>query len=353
MPKPPRCATVPVLASTETLQISDNARKRSNQPKQVQPESQRSSKAESQMGLSKKRKSPWDQRSADQSQKSLRILHDRVVKSPAAPVIARKGSPTALKRREAPQFSFLSSSGSRKNETAQEPSSSYESYDLPSPSDLIDLTDISSNNHLRSNEINRIDMLPMDFTPLRHRSTGQDIQDPLDGAEYLKMSGQDVRSPKKTIEAIDMSKSSSPAKGNPFMSTTIIHSQGAETPQQDLPGLEPTQDMTRIDPQGLGNVNTDHEHLSFRRLEKGSIVADSAATHVGAKGIELAPKATIGKENVEDAAPKQSGPNKQEASKAFQSVNPNAAVIKSKQPAWVYNFDPDFIAEYQDFVQFV
>ena len=43
----------------------------------------------------------------------------------------------------------------------------------------------------------------------------------------------------------------------------------------------------------------------------------------------------------------------QPSSDAEDKAETVAPVIKGGQPAWVYEFDPAFIAEYQDFVEFV
>lgn len=280
----------------------------------------------------------------------LQRLHDKVMNTSNAPVVSSKKnlSDPSCGNRQLKLSDRLNHETKSSDKLSPEYSDDWMD-DLPSPSammvqdvDRFELT--AQNNSTSAYSSNRDEPLsPCDLPPKTDAEKRQDLDSSyLREVDFSPFDNEDDRS---DIEAAMVGLSDSVATKEEW------RAQAASNDMRQSKSKDRSQEMTlreelrmeALDPSSKLFLSTDgpEKYTEPQPKRKASLVPETEEIF----SIEPAVK----RSKMEDA----SGPVPRSTSGTEQQASIARPVIKPGQPAWVYEMDPEFIAEYQDFVDFI
>ena len=312
-----------------------------------------------------KRKSPWDNRGKNgPDHQRLDELHSKTVKGSSALPKSRNRPSLDFSRGEKPRPSFLSQGNNDDTQRSRSPSSDWESEYLPSPSAMF--ATVSNCNHKSFRSANE--------DPCTRITSERNLakEDTLENFD-LSQSDDVVFETEAAVVGLDDRAS---GRVNPSISSRRVN-----------PDSENSSKMFALPDGAIETVNprcerdtsprTVSEEDSFSKEKGISQGITNNARHLKRNptrsGADEHTHPPASKRQRLDTHPPLSLPDtiaSQEDSSHL-SHEPNAAVlgpipsedtippsepkpvIKPGQPAWVYKFDPAFIAEFQDVIEFI
>ena len=298
-----------------------------------------------------------ERRIKDQSRefKNLQRLHESVVRGPATPIITKRkllNDDTKVDQPQQPVFRVDVVA-----EPSDSPSTDYESHwigGLPSPSVLLNKSrgvkrSVSCNE--TSHNKNQYKIPHPSSPPLGQKATAGPYHVDDSSLEILDLSHPNDIYNNSDLEAamVGLSDSIAINEDSQTRVTPRVEQQGSalgnglRTDNKHAPSLNniPLMDESNVSSKLF--LSTDSPEKSMDRYERRTERIDS-------EGECLSISAPVSKRRRTcspiDAA-------LQPSSTAANRATAADAMIKPGQPAWVYGFDPAFIAEWQDFVDFV
>ncbi|KAL8851700.1 MAG: hypothetical protein Q9221_003431 [Calogaya cf. arnoldii] len=267
---------------------------------------------------------------APRAYKSLHQLHEKVNKDNRTPVLTDIKPSFSYKKGEQPSFSFLSQTASS-SKRKEEPSSDYDSGfldDLPSPSAFIRTSNKAKDDVGRQDVArNNTDEDHGTFV-LQHHELGENIGCPED-AQIEEGSYVDpaVFADTEYEEAMESLGSGDYVQASHYFQGSQPKMVGDRAPHHKL------------------FLSTDSPVKPSSPIEKRRSSERSDAELAEDDAIHKQKKQKV--DNASDPAPLRPS-----SSKGNQDSN-SAPAIKAGYPAWVYEFDPAFIAEWEPYAEFV
>ena len=360
MPKPPKNSFVGAseLVDTSTIPKKDPAK--TGAAGRGQGKTQRSIQY---FDLTSRNDATTKVESTDGSRQNLERLHQNIVKSPAVPVIAQKKGLQAFGQKQELSLSFLHDTGDNEEEHGPSPDKP-ESDDFPSPSALFQLeTDHSARSlaptqklHSREKEGNstpEVTETQPGLDPTFEPAKGDDMAD-VEAAMIGLTDSMIVQEQNFSGRSVVGSNMDAALK-HPNPSSGLLTT---KSPRVDKsPAIK-----TRSPPYFQ---NSESESQVARALPQPPANAAKRplagiSTHNASPASSKKPR--VDREghtrHVPQIHTKVSADNSETSNAAATAVTapsppPAVPIIKPGQPVWVYEMDPAFIAQFQDFVEFV
>ena len=368
MPKPPKAPNT--LSNT---QASEKATRISNSSQATSKPKHNNNKVVETVDLTKGRKSPWDRTPQHAStRQSLERLHQNAVKSPVKMTGLKHKSPRSISQIAQPKLSFLSQKNEEHSQDIERsPSSDYQSDEFPSPSALFaretDIAKATSQEQVHSSQpptrFAEDDGFDLDATMAETIGNSASTQD---GSTLRDISSEGTFS-KFFSSSSDLpaasSMTSNPQNVNQSNPTQKIHEKQLQSATNDFhkehtppqPSSPPpakrrkAELMPNIDDTHERSENgLDHENSSLDEsntttsIAKDSTPPERPPTSSGAITTPITPAVTLPAPVI--VASPSNEPDEQS------QLQP---AIRPGHPAWVYELDPAFVAEWQDVVDFV
>ncbi|KAL8677248.1 MAG: hypothetical protein Q9224_007209, partial [Gallowayella concinna] len=261
--------------------------------------------------------------------RSLHQLHEKVSKENQTPIIPNFRPSFSYKKGEQPTFTFLSQMASP-SERKEEPSSDYGSGwmdDLPSPSALFRTNYPVKTKAAPASDDYEIDP---DILPKRFTSTCPDLDNGGSYAADLQNIGRSVTDAATSVSNMD---------------------EEAIDDMESARRVEVSQYFTTGQPEPSVNQNS-HDKLfmstdSPAKPSSPPLKRKTAEPSIGEQThlVQEGKKPKV--DNLSSSSSLQPS-----STTGYQDANP-APAIKPGHPAWVYDFDPSFIAEWEPYVEFV
>ena len=356
MPKPPKGSFVaaPELVDASTLPKKDHAK--TSTVGRAQRESQGSIEC---FDLTSRNDAKSNGQSTNESRQSLERLHQKLVKSPSVPVVAQRKGLQAFSQKRESSLSFLRDTAEEEEKHGPSPIET-DLDDFPSPSALFELeTDHNVRSlaptqklHFREKEVSSTPQVPETqhgLNPTSEPSEGDEMTD-VEAAmigltdtmilQEPKFLGKSAVGPSldATLKHPDPTSSllttkSLPIDNSTAFKTVSIHS-GQKSESEFQVARTLPQPPANVEKRPLADIPTDnalHAPPKKPRLDR-----EEHARHVP----QILPEIHADNSETSNAVTAVTAP-------------PPPPIIKPGQPVWVYEMDPAFIAQFQDFVEFV
>ena len=354
-PKPPKGAFVSAASLVDASTIA--GRKRTNEPghptdKAVlsQIASKRQSARIETVNLAGAPTPAKNKQPSTIDLRSLRRLHDSVVKGPATPIVAGK-RPLSKSTNDNQYRPQTPGGGLPLAEPSDAPSTDYGSdciAALPSPSALLSensVKNVPETPYLTTQGMTEGDDLPAPLDLLRHKTKvtnqgcDQGSSKDIDFPDHYPEEESDIEAAMIGLsDSIHLGGDAPPIRDHGTMSGV------GRLPMKDTKNTEPT-DFPSIGDWGPSSklfISSDSpekaETLPQKRMQWSGFEPEDASLEPEAK---------------RQRYPNQADPALQTSRNADNQVVRADATIKPGQPDWVYDFDPAFIAEWQDIVEFI
>ena len=359
-PKPPKSAFVSAASLVDVSSITKRKDKDTQKLPAKKPTSSHiSTKAQpadiETLNLFEEPSSGGRNKKAPRELKSLDRLHNSVVREPAAPVMAQK-RPSRNSTMESWLTSPLSNRDVHAANSSDIPSTEYGGdwmANLPSPSALLE----DDHNAKKPQLCTSVGGGQTDFSlsPALPRQDTAAIKDDLDNdsLEDFDLSqfdgGNDDE--KSDIEAALIGFSDSVAMNEDSQHQAAPNdSRRGKSNANDLPWRENDVAADNYVPTGNDHIASSKLFVSTDSPEKQMDLPEKRTRSVSAEARDLS-RSPPALKRLKTSS--QAEPALRPSTSAADQAATSAPVIKPGQPAWVYDFDPSFIAEWQDFVDFV
>ena len=360
-PKAPKGSFVSVSSFVDTPSLSTKARL--NKPL-IASKTPRINQDIEMVDLASQRDLDQNVKNAPREFKKLHQLHEKVTKGSSTPVIARKKPTFDFKAWDLPKLSFLNKAAAAK-ESSDKPSTDYDDDwmdSLPSPSALLgkqaNHREKESPPHEKSTDYgsSRQDGLPSPSANLYQNDATIEAYHETDSLEEFDISQFNDNQADIEDALVGFSDSVAMHEDSQAEATAALTDMHSDeiTPDEAiaLDGGAPdsfecptnraeTSAKSHASSKLFLSTDSPNQPVEPRRKRKAAALLEpqdlslSAPVPKRSKAIEGADQTLQPSSSVENKAP------------------PAVPTIKPGQPAWVSDFDPAFIAEWQDFVEFV
>ena len=284
--------------------------------------------------------------------RSLDRLHDNVTKGSMAPVAIKKQPCYDFTQGRQPEISFLNKDASA-GKSSENPSTDYDvdwMNDLPSPSVLLGkplenpscLPEHTLVDHGRSSPGGRPS--PFDLNCQNNATIGNHADN--DSLEDFGLS-------QLSDEASDIEAAMIGLSDSVSMQQTAacqMSSQAEACPDMLPPPSEHTPKLHHSHTFAAETSGTSKLFLSTDSPEKVEELAHKRKAAVVDQNEDLSPSSRVAKRT---KGGDEHGQTRRPSPGTEKEANVPGPIVKPGQPAWVYDFDPAFIAEWQDIVEFV
>lgn len=289
--------------------------------------------------------------------RSLDRLHESVNKGRTAPVAIKKQPCFDYAKGGQPRISFLNEDVSAENPN-DSPSTDYDADwmgDLPSPSALLGKPREKANplpkNTSTVYDSNCSDGLPSHSAPIGQTDSASGTHPDSDSLEAFDLSqfnddGSDLEAAMIGLsDSVTMKENSQvQAATGQTISQAEAFTQSSPPPDEPTPKIYhgPTFEAESSGMSKLFLSTESPEKVSEQRQKRKTAVSDQVEDLFHSAPVPKRPKVSDG----DDKAARSS-------SSAENQAKPAGPILKAGMPAWVYEMDPEFVAEWQDIVDFV